>query len=193
MEKRKAKREVPDNAPDWLEPLLLKRPLVHDIDAPLPMVSNALHELDIPSTSLFQQQARSVTVETDTLDTVTFTVEAKRRARTIYTVSAIARGVLSGDGEVTHLRGYVRLSLVGIAGLATPMVLSFVIVLWLVGTFWMRVMLTIPLLMAFMLAAVVGYAWWRLTQMRQDLEMIVDDLAGVVSRQQLKDKRKQNT
>ncbi len=183
MEKQKAKREIPDNAPDWLEPLLLKESFTYDVDVPLEVVSNALHALEIPSTSLFQQRARSVLVEHQDEARLGFTVTAKRRARSIYNASAVARGALVAEGETTVVRGYSRLSMMGIAGLLVPLILVFVIVLWLVGAVTlMRLAYTITLPMSLMIFVVVGFGWWRFTLIRNDREEMMHDLAEVISR-----------
>lgn len=182
MEKPKAKRDIPDNTPDWLEPLLFRETFAYDVDAPLPVVSASLQGLDIPSTSVFQQRMRTVMVEGDGIERLSFTITAKIRGRSLYTPSAIARGVAVAVGETTHIHGYARLSLVGVALLFVPLFMAGVMVVYLVGGLFLRVLFAIPLFAAFVIAVVVGFAWWRFTQIRDDRDRILDDLAATVRR-----------
>jgi hypothetical protein len=186
MEKSKAKREIPDNAPDWLEPLLLKQPFAYDVDAPIEIVSNALHSLEIPSTNFFQQRMRTVLVEVGEAGELTFTIKAKMRARSTYTPSAICRGVLVPDGQTTVVRGYTRLAMFGIFGLIAPIVGTLFIMLYMVGAFtFMRMALSYLLIFFIMIVIVLGFTYWRFTQLRDDRYKITHDLRGAINAAEL--------
>jgi hypothetical protein len=184
MDKPKIKREILDNAPEWLQPLLLKEPFSHTANAPLEVVSNALHTLEVPSTSFFQQRARTVLVEVGADGEQTFTITAKRRARSIYTASAIARGLLVPDSGSTQVIGYTRLTLSGIVGLVVPIFLASYAVFWLVGGITLvNLAMTIVLPFFLMFAIVLGYIYWRFTQMRDDREEIIGALSELIYRE----------
>lgn len=182
-----ANGNVSDNLPGWAVGLVSKRSFVYTVDAPPEAVAQALEGLAVPLDDnlmgrLFQSRLREVHLPPPGVGTdgQPFEILSQRNGEGDGITSALARGVIHGQGESSTLYGYTRYSLQFIL-IMMSLIAGIVVLLTLAvesGSPGMALLCTT----AFHLALAGAALLWIFTSLATDRRRILQDLETALAR-----------